>query len=125
MRGAGSPEPPVVPPAVEPSKPAEMMTPNGDGSFTSQSPPPPNAYNTTETRVRGRDGVDRVSYRFRLRTMEPVKPAPAQDIRAEAKATGYDTKTIRAVIKIRAMDKAAREEQEALLDTYLSALGLL
>lgn len=48
-----------------------------------------------------------------------------RDVLAEAKATGYDTKTIRAVIKIRAMDKAAREEQEALLDTYLSALGLL
>ena len=51
--------------------------------------------------------------------------AAIRDVLAEAKATGYDTKTIRAVIKIRAMDKAAREEQEALLDTYLSALGLL
>lgn len=48
-----------------------------------------------------------------------------RDVMAEAKATGFDTKTMRKVIAIRKMDKDRRAEEEALLDTYLSALGLL
>jgi uncharacterized protein (UPF0335 family) len=46
------------------------------------------------------------------------------EVLAEAKASGFDTKTIRAVVRLRAMSKTAREEQQALLDAYLSALGL-
>ncbi len=46
------------------------------------------------------------------------------DIYSEAKGVGYDTRTIRKVIAIRKMDKADREEQEALLDTYCHALGV-
>ena len=42
---------------------------------------------------------------------------------AEAKGEGYDTKILRQVIRIRKMDRADRQEQEALLDLYLSALG--
>jgi uncharacterized protein (UPF0335 family) len=41
----------------------------------------------------------------------------------EAKALGYDTKAIKEVIKLRAIDKAKREEQEMILETYLIALG--
>lgn len=47
------------------------------------------------------------------------------DVFAEAKATGYDVKIMKQVIKIRAQDKAEREEQEALLDLYLSQLGMI
>lgn len=47
------------------------------------------------------------------------------DIYGEAKGTGFDTRTIREVIKIRKKDKAEREEQEALLETYLHALGMI
>ncbi len=43
---------------------------------------------------------------------------------AEAKGNGYDVPTIRAVIKKRAEDKAKAAEREALLDLYLSAIGL-
>jgi uncharacterized protein (UPF0335 family) len=48
-----------------------------------------------------------------------------RDVMAEAKATGFDTKTMRKVIAIRKMDKEKRQMEEELLDTYLSALGLL
>jgi uncharacterized protein (UPF0335 family) len=47
-----------------------------------------------------------------------------RDVFAEAKANGYDVKTMRACIKLRAMGKNAREEMQALLETYAAALGL-
>lgn len=64
----------------------------------------------------------------RIERMEEEKKSVADDIRdiyAEAKANGFDTKTIRAVIRLRKQDRAEREEQEALLDLYLHALGML
>ena len=47
-----------------------------------------------------------------------------KDIYSEAKGVGYDVKTIRKVIALRAMDAADRAEQETLLDTYCHALGI-
>lgn len=47
-----------------------------------------------------------------------------QDVYAEAKGTGFDTKILRQVVKIRRQDRAEREEQEAVLDLYLQALGM-
>jgi uncharacterized protein (UPF0335 family) len=47
------------------------------------------------------------------------------EVFAEAKGNGYDVKTIRKVVRIRAQDKAKRLEEEAILDLYLSAIGLL
>jgi uncharacterized protein (UPF0335 family) len=47
-----------------------------------------------------------------------------KDVYGEAKANGYDTKVLRKVVAIRKMDQAARLEQEAVLDTYLHALGM-
>lgn len=41
---------------------------------------------------------------------------------AEAKAEGYDTKVMRKVIALRAMDPDERAEQEAIMDMYLKAL---
>ena len=48
-----------------------------------------------------------------------------KDVYAEAKDAGYDTKILRRVIKIRAQDRNKWQEEEAILDTYLAALGLL
>lgn len=45
------------------------------------------------------------------------------EIYKEAKGDGYDTKTIRAIIKRRKLEASDLAEQEALLDTYLSAVG--
>lgn len=47
-----------------------------------------------------------------------------RDVFAEAKAVGYDTKTMREIIKLRAMKPDDRAEAEAILDTYKAALGL-
>lgn len=47
-----------------------------------------------------------------------------KDVYAEAKSNGYDTKTMRAIVRLRKMEKAARDEQDALLDTYKAALGM-
>jgi len=48
-----------------------------------------------------------------------------KDVYVVAKSTGFDTKIIRNVLKIRKMDHSKRQEQEALLDTYLHALGMV
>lgn len=47
-----------------------------------------------------------------------------KDVFAEAKSTGFDTKTMRKVIALRRMESHARQEADALLETYRSALGL-
>jgi len=62
----------------------------------------------------------------RVERLEEDKAAIANDISevyAEAKGEGYDVKTLKHVIRIRKMDRAERQEQEAILDLYLSALG--
>lgn len=64
----------------------------------------------------------------RIERLEEEKAATAADIKevyAEAKANGFDTKTLRQVIRIRKQDKAERQEQEAILDLYLHALGMV
>ena len=63
----------------------------------------------------------------RVERLEEDKQAIADDIKevyAEAKANGFDTKVLRQVVRIRKQDKAERQEQEALLDLYLHALGM-
>jgi uncharacterized protein (UPF0335 family) len=63
----------------------------------------------------------------RIERLEEEKKAMADDIRdvyAEAKARGYDPKTMRTVVRLRKMETHARQEAEAILDTYKAALGL-
>ena len=63
----------------------------------------------------------------RIERLEEEKKAMADDIRdvyAEAKARGYDPKTMRSVVRLRKMENHVRQEAEALLDTYKAALGL-
>lgn len=63
----------------------------------------------------------------RIERLEEEKKSLAGDIRevyAEAKGTGFDTKILRKVIAFRKKDKNEREEEEALLDVYLGALGM-
>lgn len=64
----------------------------------------------------------------RIERLEEEKKAIADDIKdvyAEAKANGFDAKTLRKVVSLRKIESAEREEQEAMLDLYLSALGML
>lgn len=63
----------------------------------------------------------------RIERLEEEKKAIASDIRdifAEAKSAGFDVKIMRAVIKLRKMNAADRDEQELLLDTYKKALDI-
>jgi uncharacterized protein (UPF0335 family) len=63
----------------------------------------------------------------RIERLEEEKKGIADDIKdvyMEAKATGYDTKTIRAIVRLRKMESHDRQEAEALLETYKAALGI-
>jgi len=63
----------------------------------------------------------------RVERLEEEKKGIADDIRdvyAEAKATGYDGKIMRQIVRLRKMQPHDRQEMEALLDTYKAALGL-
>ncbi len=67
------------------------------------------------------------SFIERIERLEEEKAALAADIRevySEAKGAGFDTKIMRQVLRIRKLDSADRQEQEAILDLYLSALGM-
>jgi len=64
----------------------------------------------------------------RIERLEEEKKAIADDVKevyAEAKANGYDTKTLRKVVTLRKVESAERQEQEAMLDLYLHALGMV
>jgi uncharacterized protein (UPF0335 family) len=64
----------------------------------------------------------------RIETLEEEKKGIADDIKdvyAEAKGTGFDTKTMKAIVRLRKMEASARAEAEALLETYKTALGLI
>lgn len=64
----------------------------------------------------------------RIERLEEEKKAFADDIRDvynEAKSTGFDAKTIRAIVRLRKMEKHARDEADALLETYRNALGMV
>ena len=62
----------------------------------------------------------------RIERLEVEKSEVSEQIKelfAEAKGNGFDTKVLRKVIRIRKQDRAKRQEEDAILDLYLSALG--
>ncbi|MFT6556517.1 DUF2312 domain-containing protein [Sneathiella sp.] len=68
------------------------------------------------------------SYIERIERLEEEKKALADDIKeifAEAKGTGFDVKAMRAILRLRKMDKADYQEQEYMIDLYKHALGML
>lgn len=67
------------------------------------------------------------SFIERIERLEEEKKGLADDIKeiyAEAKGTGFDTKIMRQIIRLRKMEQADRQEQEALLELYRQALGM-
>lgn len=63
-----------------------------------------------------------------IERLEEEKKALAGDIRdkfAEAKAVGFDVKALRKIVSLRKKSKTDREEEEAILATYMHALGML
>lgn len=64
----------------------------------------------------------------RVEKLEEEKKAISDDIRdvyAESKANGFDVKALRTIVRLRKMDANERAEQDAILETYMHALGML
>jgi uncharacterized protein (UPF0335 family) len=64
----------------------------------------------------------------RIERLEEEKKTIADDIKevyAEMKGTGFDTKAVRMIIRLRKQDQAERQEAEAILDLYKAALGMV
>jgi len=62
----------------------------------------------------------------RIERLEEDRAAVLADLKevyAGAKGNGFDTKILRKVVRIRKMDRAKRQEEDALIDLYLSAIG--
>lgn len=64
----------------------------------------------------------------RIERLEEEKAALAEDIKelyAEAKSNGFDVKALRAVVRLRKQDADKRREHEAIVASYMAALGML
>ena len=64
----------------------------------------------------------------RVEKLEEEKKELAKDISdiyAEAKGAGFDAKALKAIVKMRKQDADERAEQEAILESYMNALGML
>lgn len=62
----------------------------------------------------------------RIERLEEEKAAIAADVKdvyAQAKSQGFETKAVRQIIKLRKKDRQEREEEQAILDLYLAAIG--
>ena len=67
-------------------------------------------------------------YIDRIERLEEDKKAVASDIKdlyAEAKGNGFDAKAMRKIISLRKKPSAERQEEEAILETYMAALGMI
>jgi uncharacterized protein (UPF0335 family) len=64
----------------------------------------------------------------RIERLEEEKKTISEDIRdvyAEAKGNGYDTKALRKIVALRKKDQQERAEEEAILELYMQALGMM
>lgn len=64
----------------------------------------------------------------RIERLEEEKAGIAADIKdvvQEMKGRGFDVKAVRAILRIRKQDRAERQEQEAILELYMQALGMM
>lgn len=64
----------------------------------------------------------------RIEKLEEEKNTVGGDIRevySEAKSQGYDVKALRKIVALRKKDIHQRQEEEAILETYMAALGML
>ncbi len=96
-----------------------------DGSVQ-QNPPAGAAFNaeadvlTSAAQGRLKSFIERIE---RLEEDKAAVTADLKEVYAEAKGEGFDTKILRKVVRLLKRDKAKRQEEEALIDLYLSAFG--
>lgn len=65
---------------------------------------------------------------LRIETLEDARKVTGDDIRdvyTEAKGNGYDVKALRTIVRLRRMDTGDRQEQDAILETYMHAMGMI
>ena len=77
--------------------------------------------------VGGVSGKRLQSFFDRIERLEEEKAALAEDIKevfAEAKAVGFDVKIMRRIMKLRKMDPEKRQEEDHLINLYMSAIGM-
>jgi uncharacterized protein (UPF0335 family) len=67
-----------------------------------------------------RQFVDRIE---RLESEKKALAADIKDVYAQAKSQGFDVKIVRKIVALRKKDRAEREEEEAILELYLAAIG--
>ncbi|MEO5332851.1 MAG: DUF2312 domain-containing protein [Magnetococcus sp. YQC-5] len=79
------------------------------------------------TEIHGISGDILIQYFERIERLEEEKAGIADDIKAvfmDAKSNGFDVKTMREILKIRKMERAALEEQETMIHLYREAIGM-
>ena len=62
----------------------------------------------------------------RIERLEEDKTSVANDIKevyAEAKGNGFDVKTLRKVVRLRKQDRAKRQQEQSMVELYLTAIG--
>lgn len=125
-----SPRAAVPPEAVKAA--AKAITGKAKGRAPKQEEPAQHeAFTPKDTGAAAAHGVARDQLRAfieRIERLEEEKATIAGDIKdvyGEAKGMGFDVACLRKVVRIRKQDKDERMEQEAILDTYLQALGML
>src|ERR1700722_19382941 len=100
---------------------------HGSDDSTRVEPSPKKTGEASMANVGGIAGDRLKSFIERIERLEEEKRALAEDVKeiySEAKGAGFDVKIIRQIIRIRKMDEDDRDEAEALLDTYLRAIGM-
>jgi uncharacterized protein (UPF0335 family) len=79
--------------------------------------------------AKARFGKDQLkAFVERIERLEEEKKTISDDIRdvyAESKASGFDVKALRSIVRLRKQDVNERNEQQAILETYMHALGML
>jgi uncharacterized protein (UPF0335 family) len=102
--------------------PAGHNTTSGTPSVPKENLSPENQLKHTSAKSQLKSIVERIE------AIEADKKELSDDIRGmyvEAKGNGFDVKALRTVVRMRKMDASKRAEQDAVLDTYMLALGMI
>lgn len=115
-----SPDLNVTTTTMQVGKPADAPAPAGHNTPSGKPSVP------AESGVLAKDQLKSIV--ARIEQMEEEKATIADDIKdiyTEAKGNGFDVNALRTIIKLRKEDPKKRETREAVLDTYLLAMGMI
>lgn len=75
--------------------------------------------------IAGKDLIAQIEKIERIEAEKQAAASDQKDVYAYLKGLGFNTKIVRKIVRIRKMDKAARDEEDALTDMYLHACGMI